>query len=780
VTSLDPKGALRAAAWPLAVTAGVLLLLAPGLGPDVTLAWRDSVKEYAPLRPIIAEALHHGRLPLWDPYDGLGLPLLAQYTHGVLHPASLLLALLAPAAHLDVLLVAYVLLAGLGTYAAARALDAPRPAAAAAAIGYAGSGYVLSGLANLPFLAGAATLPWILAAGRLAGLGSRRSATALAAATFSLLVAGDVQAALVGAVLAVALALHAGRWAALPRTAAGLAVGSLLAAVQLLPTRAALALSWRTMGLTPLEREQWALLPWRLPELVAPGWLTGRTGDVGQPVFMALERGTMFPMPFAASVFVGSAVLVAAAATWRVRQARPLLVAAPVLLWLALGHRLGGQQLLHPVPIWGTLRYAEKLVGPLTLVLALLSALGLPRLAVAAPVRRVGALAAAAALLLALLAAPGVDAGALGALLPAEVVATARAQAVEGLAHLTLGLAALAALLALARRRPAAFPPAFAALVLVEALAATPFALYPLPTHGPPLPVTAADAPPPGPRLVTPDRPVFTPGTTDALRQVQASSVALSLPGYNVLARVDNVDAYASLLSERLEWARGMFEPIPTAWRRYGATHVVLPPGQRDGTGMAASVGGQLVREDRHAQVWSVPHREWASFAPSVALVTGLKATVSAILESPAAARGATFLDVAEAPPTSPGRVLSVARGAEAVAVEAVASGPALLVVNDAWWPGWEAELDGAPVDILPADALVRAVRFPQGRHRLVMRYDPPEVRLGLALSAAGLVLLLALAAWEERAGRRGGPAARPPGGRGDAEHRRHPEVGRP
>jgi hypothetical protein len=257
---------------------------------------------------------------------------------------------------------------------------------------------------------------------------------------------------------------------------------------------------------------------------------------------------------------------------------------------------------------------------------------------------------------------------------------------------------------------------------------------------------------------VTPDRPVFTPGTTAAIRQVHASSTALALPGYNVLARVDNVDAYASLLSERLEWARGMFEQIPTAWRRYGATHVVLPPGQRDGTGMNATAGGRLVREDALAQVWSVPHREWASFAPSVGLVSGLKATVSAILESAAAARGATFLDVAEEPPTSPGRILSVARGAEALAVEAVASGPALLVVNDAYWPGWEAELDGAPVPILPADALVRAVRFPQGRHRLVMRYDPPEVRQGLALSGVGLLLLLALVAWEERTRRRAAP----------------------
>ncbi|MCM2333869.1 MAG: hypothetical protein NDI82_07960, partial [Anaeromyxobacteraceae bacterium] len=57
----------------------------------------------------------------------------------------------------------------------------------------------------------------------------------------------------------------------------------------------------------------------------------------------------------------------------------------------------------------------------------------------------------------------------------------------------------------------------------------------------------------------------------------------------------------------------------------------------------------------------------------------------------------------------------------------------------------------GVPAPILPADGLVRAVPFPAGRHRLVMRYEPPEVRIGVALSGLGLLLLAGLAAWERR-----------------------------
>jgi hypothetical protein len=741
---------LRRAAWPLAACGGVLLLLAPGLAPGRLLSWRDSLREFAPLRPVIAEALRDGRLPLWDPWDGTGTPLLAQLLHGVLHPASVALALLAPRAHLDALLVAYLLLAALGAYAAARALEAAPPAAAAAALGYAGSGYVLASLANLPFLAGAASLPWLVAAGRRAGQGARLAAAGLALAAATTALSGDVHALLVGGLLALALALHAGGAAALPRTAAGLSVGALLAGAQLLPSWSFLPLTARSLALDPAMRAQWALSPWRLPELLAPGFFGGRPG-ASTALFQALEPGSLFRMPFAASVFVGSAVVAAALAAARVRAARPLLVAAPLLLWGALGHRLGAEQLLHHLPVVGELRYAEKLVGPLSLVLALLAALGVPRLA-AVPARAVGLLAGGAALLCGLLALPAAGEAVLGALWPAQALPAGRAQAVEGLLHLALGLAGLAGLLALARRAPRAFPPAFAGLVLAQALLAAPFALHPAPAGGPRPPVPPA--PPPGPRLHTPEVRLYSPEEAAAFGPAFDAEAALGFPGYNVLSRVDNVDVYSGLVSLRFEGVWGALDGFPAGWRRYGVTHLVLPAGPLGEVGRAAAQGGARSGGDAAVQVWSVPHRPWASFAPSARAAAGPEQARHLAVAAERAGSREVVVEAAEAPPTAAGRVLAVARGPEAIAIEAEADGPALLVVNDAWWPGWEAEVDGAPAPILPADGLVRAVPFPAGRHRLVMRYQPPEVRAGLALSALGLALLAALALWEERARR--------------------------
>ena len=56
------------------------------------------------------------------------------------------------------------------------------------------------------------------------------------------------------------------------------------------------------------------------------------------------------------------------------------------------------------------------------------------------------------------------------------------------------------------------------------------------------------------------------------------------------------------------------------------------------------------------------------------------------------------------------------------------------------------AQVDGQPVEILPAYLLFRAVEVPAGAHRVTFHYRPRPVRLGFALSALGLLGALASA----------------------------------
>ena len=102
-------------------------------------------------------------------------------------------------------------------------------------------------------------------------------------------------------------------------------------------------------------------------------------------------------------------------------------------------------------------------------------------------------------------------------------------------------------------------------------------------------------------------------------------------------------------------------------------------------------------------------------------------------------------LEGASPPSFAPGRVISAERSLDGARIEAESSGPGLLVVNDAWDAGWHATLDGQPAQLLPADGVVRAVRWPGGRHVLAMAYDPYEVRVGSWLSLLGLGVLVAV-----------------------------------
>jgi hypothetical protein len=91
-----------------------------------------------------------------------------------------------------------------------------------------------------------------------------------------------------------------------------------------------------------------------------------------------------------------------------------------------------------------------------------------------------------------------------------------------------------------------------------------------------------------------------------------------------------------------------------------------------------------------------------------------------------------------------------VADEPERVVVRATASDRALLVLADTWFPGWHATLDGREAPIVRTDQLLRGVVLPAGEHTVEFAYRPWSWRLGWIvslLSAAGL----GLGAWRRR-----------------------------
>ena len=87
-----------------------------------------------------------------------------------------------------------------------------------------------------------------------------------------------------------------------------------------------------------------------------------------------------------------------------------------------------------------------------------------------------------------------------------------------------------------------------------------------------------------------------------------------------------------------------------------------------------------------------------------------------------------------------------VADTPERAEISTSASRPSLLVLTRSWDPGWRARVDGASAPLLRAQLGLVAVVVPAGDHRIELEYSPPSFRVGLALSAAGLLAVLALA----------------------------------
>lgn len=68
---------------------------------------------------------------------------------------------------------------------------------------------------------------------------------------------------------------------------------------------------------------------------------------------------------------------------------------------------------------------------------------------------------------------------------------------------------------------------------------------------------------------------------------------------------------------------------------------------------------------------------------------------------------------------------------------------PAILVLTDTYYPGWNATVDDAPAEILRANWTMRGVAVPQGVHLTVMTYSPESVRYGILLSMISISITI-------------------------------------
>lgn len=172
---------------------------------DRSFGFRDSANYYYPLFEWETSEWRAGRIPLWNPLDDTGTPVLADTTSSVLYPGKLVFAL--PVSYrlrYHIYVTMHVLLAASMAYTLARRWQASVDGAGLAALSYAFGGSVVFQYCNVVFLVGAAWLPAaLLATDRMLERRSLICALALGAVLALMTLGGDPQAAYHAGMIAV-------------------------------------------------------------------------------------------------------------------------------------------------------------------------------------------------------------------------------------------------------------------------------------------------------------------------------------------------------------------------------------------------------------------------------------------------------------------------------------------------------------------------------------------------------------------------------------------------
>ena len=773
----------RAAPW-LGPALVVLAVFSDALFGGQVFFDRDIGAYWLPHAATFARVLRERAWPLWNPYEGFGLPLLADPSLQAAYPVTWLnLFLPAPAVY-KVLLVGLVLLAGAGVVALGRRWGMSAPAAALAGAAWSASGPLLSAGSLHQHLCGAAWMAWVLfALERALASPSARTTAWLGAVAAAEALTGSADMCLLtalaagGRVLFWRLAERPARGRAVAAAVAGaVALAFALSAVQWLPS-ASLLRSVERGRLGPGEILYWSVHPLSLVDLFVPRFFA----DL--PLSPAL-RAALFEgrEPFLVSLYVGLSSL---ALVFIVRPGRwePRCYAAAMALTfglIALGRHVVLLPWLLTTPPFSLSRYPAKYAVPFAMFWALVAGFGLDgwrrpwdardrrRAAVALALMCLVAVAAgASALLVARDVRPAMRL--LG--IPSEFPAEATYLLARKLPRTALVALATAALLALRLRRDDLAAPLALALAVLA---------------GTDLATAGRDVNPVAP----PELFVHRPNTLDLLgpdiaeRRLLAPAAGLAWLNAHFVRGVAGWDRRAS-------WALGMQDilaaPIGARWGIRGSydTDVtgLATPAFHFMTGAllrnrATFVAPKLLRMGNVGYVVALPEEgiPGSILIGEASTVFDRPARVLKLPDPlppawvvggsrPAASPSAALLAIAEpgfdpaseviledgqprVPPPEDfhARCTIRERRADRLVADVEASGAGHLVVAEAYQEGWRAMVDGAAQPVVPANVLFRAVAVPPGSHRVELRYRPPAVFWGAGLTLAGFAALTMLA----------------------------------
>lgn len=682
-----------------------------------------------------------GNLALWNPHIYAGVPFFGGMQSALLYPPNgLFLALPLPlAANLSIALNVWLLGAFMYLWAVRRSLH-PFAAFVAAALAMFCAPHFLRVYAG--HVAGMASMAWapLVFLAIDAWLESRRPAWLLVGmlAVAMQVFAGHPQTAYL-------TGLTAGLYSLLRRELIGVAAiyagGAALAAVQLLTGFQATAETIRDRPMTFELAKYFSFPTENFVTLVAPGFF----GDFATHPYWG--RWYLWE----ASAFIGVVGLALCAygiARGSLAGKRALLVTAGVAAVIALGDNTA----LFPVlfdwlPWFNRFRGAGKFIFVTALILVLFAAAGMDRILRERGVPRRAVWAAGAGALVlgaAAMLIQTLDWGPLAAsvamsgqtyleprrYLDAGFLSASRSFAALGMMVAALTLAAAAGLLLWTRKEPRA------ALVLGVLAVAEIFAYARLnrPTFD-------------SSRIVIPELADFlarNPGDYRILSLVQPNS-AISMKAFDAWGYDPGI---TRRYAEFINWSAGGDPENAVAHVNWQQFHPLLAMVRTkyvitmDGGGLKIHPG-------------AIPPLPRLQLVGSHSVHAGRTAILQALGSPGFDPRREVILEreprPAPVPGAEPGRARILREGSDFMEIEAQLERPSVLLVTDAWTPGWRAVPleagDDHRYELVPANYVLRAVALDRGKHQLRLEYAPPAFRIGLAISLAAWAAWLAAAA---------------------------------
>jgi hypothetical protein len=349
----------------------------------------DGVIFNVPLRVAVANLIHAGYVPLWNPYMFSGMPLFGAAQAGVLFPLNWFYLLFSVPVATNLMMLSTYMLAALGAYLYARRSGSSLAGAALTSLIWQWSGFLIGQIGHTNILHTAAMLPWLLWAVDGYGASAKRSRGVLLAVLIAVQVFAGHQQTFVYALLVVA-AYAVVMWRAARNSRDGtskqasapylwslafIATGLALAAVQILPTLELLRNSLRSDASYDFFTS-FSLPPRFLWTFFAPYVVGGGDGQL----FRAPYVGPAFYAEYVGYVGLGTIALASLALVLK-RDVRTKVWAVVVVagITLALGRYapFGFYKLIYAVPVLNLFRVPARHLMEVEFAVAVLAGRGL-------------------------------------------------------------------------------------------------------------------------------------------------------------------------------------------------------------------------------------------------------------------------------------------------------------------------------------------------------------------------------------------------------------------